>query len=154
MKGTLGKHWKVSEKGRVNMSKAKTGNNHPMFQKKHSKKTKEKISNSLKGRKRSEEVKKKIRISSFEYVKKICDINFPRIGHNETQILDKLEQEFEYKILRQYKCEGYFIDGYIEEINIAIEVDERPKTRDKDIEREKIIKKKLNCKFIRINDFD
>ena len=98
--------------------------------------------------------KKKLRISAFEYAKKICGIICPRIGRNEKQILDKLEQEMNCKIIRQYKVEGYFVDGYIPELNLVIEIDEIPKIRDKDIERQKIIEKKLNCKFIRINDYD
>ncbi len=107
-----------------------------------------------KGKKMSDKQKRKIRISAFEYVKKIHNILWPCIGKNEKRILDKLEQELDVKIIRQYKCEGYFVDGYIEEINVVIEVDERPKIKDKDIERERIIKNKLNCKFVRINDFD
>ena len=102
----------------------------------------------------SEETKEKMRRSTFEYVKKVCDIICPRIGHNEKKILDKLEQELHYKILRQYEVEGYFLDGYIQELNLAIEVDERPKTRERDLERQKIIENKLNCKFMRINDYD
>ncbi len=101
-----------------------------------------------------EEIKKKIRTSTFEYIKKKRDILWPCIGHNEKEILDKLEQEIGFKIIRQYECEGYFIDGYIPEINIAIEVDERPKNKPKDIEREKEIKQKLNCKFLRIRDYE
>jgi len=129
----------------------------------HSTETKKKISLKLKGKPvwnkglkniYSKKTKKKMRISAFKYIMKTKDILWPRIGHNEKQILDKLEKELNIKILRQYKCEGYFIDGYIKEINVAIEIDEIPKIKEKDIDREKIIKNKLNCKFMRINDFD
>lgn len=140
----------------------------------HSKKTKEKMKlaklgiklteehkNKLKknhkgmlGKIHSEETKKKIRISTFEYVKRIRDILYPCIGHNEKQILDTFEKELNIKIIRQYKCEGYFIDGYIPEYNIAIEIDERPKDTPKDIERQKIIEQKLNYKFMRVKDYD
>jgi len=115
---------------------------------------KKKISNGHKGINHSENTKKKMRISAFEYAKRICGIICPRIGHNEKKILDKLELELGYKIVRQYKIEGYFIDGYIPELNIAIEVDEIPKDKERDIERQKIIENKLGCKFIRINDYD
>ncbi len=112
----------------------------------------------FKGRNHSEETKKviskKLRIASFNYVKKMRDILYPCIGHNEKKILDKLEKEIGYKIERQFKCEGYFIDGYIEELKLAIEVDEIPKNKEKDIEREKIIKDNLGCKFLRIKDYD
>ncbi len=78
-------------------------------------------------------------------------ILYPCIGHNEKQILDNLEKEISFRILRQYKIKGFFIDGYIPELNIAIEIDERPKNKEKDIERQKIIEDELNCNFLRIN---
>ena len=112
----------------------------------------------FKGRHHSEETKKimskKLRIASFNYVKKMRDILYPCIGHNEKKILDKLEKEIGYKIERQFKCEGYFIDGYIPKLKLAIEVDEIPKNREKDIKREKIIKNNLKCNFLRIKDYD
>ena len=115
-------------------------------------------SSAFKGRHHSEETKKviskKLRIASFNYVKKMRDILYPCIGHNEKKILDKLEKKIGYKIKRQFKCEGYFIDGYIEKLRLAIEVDEIPKNREKDIEREKIIKEKLGCSFLRVKDYD
>lgn len=149
-----------SKKQKENMSKSWDYNKH------FTKETKEKISNKMKerikngwihpkkGKHLSNKIKTKMRISAFNYVKNRCSILFPCIGHNEKQILDKLENKLNYKILRQYKCEGYFIDGYIPELNIVIEIDEKPKIKEKDIEREGIIKQKLNCKFVRIKDYD
>lgn len=107
-----------------------------------------------KGKHLSEETKRKMRISAFNYIKNMCGNAFPKIGHNEKKILDELEQKLNHKILRQFEVEGYFIDGYIPELNIAIEVDEIPKVQERDIKRQKLIETKLNCKFIRINDFD
>jgi very-short-patch-repair endonuclease len=109
---------------------------------------------SHKGYKHSEETKLKLKLATIKYIKEVCNYLHPMIGHNEKQILDKLEQELNYKILRQYEVEGYFIDGYIEELNLAIEVDEKPKNKERDIERQKIIENKLNCKFMRIKDYD
>jgi len=106
------------------------------------------------GVKVSDETKKKLRESSFNYVKKMRDILYPCIGHNEKKILDNLERELNIKIIRQYKVEGYFVDGYCEGLNIVFEVDEIPKIREKDVERQKIIENKLGCKFVRINDYD
>jgi hypothetical protein len=110
----------------------------------------EKIRQANLGRKYSEETKMKMRISAF----KTCGVIYPKIGHNEKNILDKLEIELGCRIIRQFEVEGYFIDGYIPEISLAIEIDERPKNKERDIERQKIIENKLNCKFMRINDFD
>lgn len=150
----LHKGKKLSEEHKRSLSK-----NHRGYQ---SKNTKIKISENSKinpnyGMRRkhhSNEVKEKLRISSFNYIRKRCNFLFPNIGHNEKEILDKLEIEFGYRILRQYEVDGYFIDGYILELNLAIEVDEHPKNKEKDIQRQKFIENKLNCKFIRINDFD
>lgn len=107
-----------------------------------------------KGKKLNNQIREKMRISAFNYVKNRCDILFPCVGHNEKQILDDLEKEIGFNILRQYSVEGYFIDGYIPELNIAIEIDERLKDKGNDIERQKIIESKLGCRFIRINDFE
>lgn len=114
----------------------------------------EKIRKKLIGHKYSNESKEKMRKARFDYIKRVCGIVCPNIGHNEKQILDRLEVEIGYKILRQYEVEGFFLDGYIEELNLAIEVDERPKNKERDIERQKIIENKLNCKFMRIKDYD
>lgn len=100
------------------------------------------------------EIKRKMRISALKYIKEICGDICPHIGHNEKNLLNELEKLFDYKIIRQHECEGYFLDGYISEINLAIEIDEKPKDKEKDIERQKIIEDKLNCKFLRINDFN
>lgn len=52
---------------------------------------------------------------------------------------------------RQFICGNYFIDFYIEELNIAIEYDEEQHKYSQayDIERQKYISDKLNCDFIR-----
>ncbi len=132
---------------------------------KFSLKTKIKMSESLKknparywlGKKRplfSEKTRMKMRESRFEYIKKTYNFLYPVIGHNEKQIFNNLEQRLNLKIIRQFKVCGYFIDGYIPKLKLAIEIDERLKNKDKDIERQKIIEKELNCKFIRINDYN
>lgn len=77
----------------------------------------------------------------------------PNLGLQEKQILDFIEEDLFFnriKIIRQYPVSGYFVDGYIKELNLVVEVDEKPKVRIKDIEREEFIKNKLNCQFMRI----
>jgi hypothetical protein len=105
------------------------------------------------GHRVSEETKVKIRIAIFERVKKNVGLPFPLLGRNEKEILDKLEQEMNYKILRQFKVMGYFLDGYIPELKLAIEVDERPKDKERDTKRQKRIEEELGCTFRRINDY-
>ena len=107
-----------------------------------------------KGYKHSEETKKKMRLAAIRYIKEVRGFVHPRIGRHEKQILDELEIKLGYRIIRQYQVGGYFLDGYIPEINLAIEVDERPKTKKKDIEREEFIKQKLGCQFLRIKDYE
>lgn len=100
------------------------------------------------------EVKKKIRLFMINYVRENCGNILPVIGKNEKQILDKLEIQYGYKILRQYEIEGYFLDGYILELNLAIEIDEdfHENQKERDIQRQATIEKALNCTFLRIKD--
>lgn len=141
---------KMREKKKLNPTNFWLGKHRSPF----SKETKRKMSESQIGRKVKSKTRHKLRLSRIKYLKNICNFIYPRIGHNEKKILDKLEYTFNHKIIRQYKVEGYFVDGYIPEWNIVIEVDERPKNKEKDIERQKIIEEKLKCKFIRIKDYD
>ena len=106
-----------------------------------------------KGKRFSNETKSKMRKSAIEYIKKTHGDIHPRVGKNEKTILDKLEKKIGYKIDRKFTIDGYFPDGYIHELNLIIEVDERPKTKQKDIEREQIIRKVLDCNFLRIKDY-
>ena len=170
---------KQYKNGRINWQK-KLGNNHPKviaYKKKVSKraieihtgrecseKTRKRISISNTGRKNSkpfsDETKRKMRVSAINYIKKNCKGFKPRIGKNEKRILDELEQELNYKIIRQYyiKNIGYFVDGYISELNLVIEIYENHhyminnRLKKKELKREKEIKGKLNCKFMRIKD--
>ena len=49
----------------------------------------------------------------------------PRIGKHERQCLNELQNYSKYQIIRNVKLIGYFPDGYIEELNLIIEFDER-----------------------------
>lgn len=107
------------------------------------------LSNAMTKEINREKVRKKI----LEYIK-----NNPKgkimIGKNEKYILDKIENIYNIKIVRGYEISGYVVDGYCEDLNIVFEIDEEYHRyqKDKDLKRERIIKDKLNCKFIRIND--
>ena len=58
-----------------------------------------------------------------------------------------------YEIKEEYYIDGYYLDWYIPELNLAIEFDEKyhenPKQKQKDTERENHITSKLGCKFLR-----
>ena len=81
-----------------------------------------------------------------------------KIGKNETQLLNKIEELSKYKILRQHPVSGYSVDGYISQLNLVIEIDEKHhydidgNLKIDDIKRQKNIENKLKCKFIRIKD--
>ena len=126
-------------------------------------KTRKKMSKSRIGKKHTEKSKRKMRLSMIRYLEKQYNDGFPMIpaiGKNETLILNMIEEIYKYKIKRQYHIKplGYFVDGYIEELNLVIEIDEwrhfdfNGKLKEKDLKRQKEIEKELNCKFLRIKD--
>jgi len=133
--GNLNK--KVSKTTRILMSKAKLGDKNPA---------------------KRPEVRRKLRIIRIKQIE-LCIFNglplAPCIGKKETKILNDLENKYKKKIIRQYFVNGYFLDGYIPELNIAFEVDEKHHFRKGvlskyDIRRQQEIESELNCKFIRV----
>lgn len=70
----------------------------------------------------------------------------------EEASLKTIEQILGVKLIRQYRCLNYFIDGYDLVNNIAYEVDEAYHTSNNraDTQRELEITKVLNCTFVRI----
>ena len=81
-----------------------------------------------------------------------------RIGKNETKLLDEYQSKSGYTVHRQYHVDGFYLDGYIKELNLPIEVDEHHhyianRLNIVDIIRENKIKNILKCKdFLRIKD--
>lgn len=61
--------------------------------------------------------------------------------------------ELGIEIVEQYNVDGYRIDFYIPQFNLAVEYDEQQHfittNHEKDLERQKCIEDKLGCKFIR-----
>ncbi len=92
------------------------------------------------------------------YAKSMKDKNLPivpTVGKNEVHILNILEECFyPFSIIKQYRVEGYFLDGYCPAFNLAIEIDEPQHKsvvqRESDKLREEEIKNELNCTFLRI----
>lgn len=107
-----------------------------------------------KGKSHSSKHKEKIRLGLIKYREKVHGGCFPNIGKNEKYILDELESILGYKIQRQYLVCGYFLDGYITELNLAIEVDEKfhDEQKEKDMVRQNEIQEELSCDFVRIKD--
>jgi very-short-patch-repair endonuclease len=102
-----------------------------------------------------DDVKEKIRKNNL---KRWIELGSVKIGKNETQLLNYMEEIIGYKILRQHSVSGYSVDGYIKELNLVIEIDEKHhydmdgNLKDKDIKRQNKIEEKLCCKFLRIKD--
>lgn len=135
---------------------------HPMFGKKHSEETKQKMrenrpdsngkNNGFYGKHHSEETKTKFRINSLNAI--IETGRFLRIGNNEIQLLDKQEVIDNCIINRNFTVIGYKPDGYCFETNTIYEVYEpgHKRCKNKDIVRQKRIQEHLKCKFVIIYD--
>lgn len=88
---------------------------------------------------------------------KINYVDFKKILSPELTIFKSIQlylvkTNIEYKF--QKKCGKYFIDCYIYDYNIAIEIDEfghRSYNKEKEIKREKFIIKELDCIILRCN---
>ncbi len=143
-----------SEEHKKKLSESHKGYIHPMNQRikisEGMKKRWKDINSKLHSFERSEKLRT-ARLKQFEVNGK-CQ----NIGKNEKEILDNLEVLFGHKIKRQHFIKGYSLDGYIPLLNIAIEIDEKNhrsmRSMIHDDKKEKIIKKELNCLFIRIKD--
>ena len=159
---------KLSDIHKQKLSDVKKGKSSHMLNKKHTPETIIKMKKSLKGKipwnkglkgvkKTSEKTKEKLRTSMIKHIEN-TKLNgqrmTPAIGKNETRILNILEENIGYKILRQHRVAGYFLDGYCPILNLAIEVDEKfhEKHKEKDLRRENIITDRLGCQFLRIMD--
>jgi very-short-patch-repair endonuclease len=82
----------------------------------------------------------------------------PRIGKKEKEFLNEIQKICKYEILRQEKIHGFFVDGYIKELNIVIEFYEswhnNKKNIKKDEYREAYLKKKINCDLFIVRERD
>ena len=76
----------------------------------------------------------------------------------EQSVLNKLLKIFaKEEILLQHFVLGYKIDAYFIEYKLAVEIDEHnheQRDNEKELMRENAIKRKLGCKFVRINPDD
>ena len=77
-----------------------------------------------------------------------------RVPHRlrEESSLKTIEQMLGVTLIRQYRVLNYRIDGYDAENNVAYEIDEEGHkySKEKDMNREEIIKSILGCTFTRI----
>lgn len=150
-----------SDNPEINIKKSieMSGVNNPYYGRKHNNIIREKIRKGIS----NIPLEKRMELNRISRINTIKQLEWqynnglpihPSIGKKEKETLDKLEKLYNIKIIRQYKVSGYFIDGYIPELNIALEYDEKFHNHklEKDIIRQNFIEKELNCKFIRIKE--
>lgn len=116
------------------------------------------------GRTHTNHTKRKQRISTLKYLNSVNGQTIPRYNINSIPLIENKAKELgitdiqhaenggEYYI----KELGYFVDGYSEERNIVIEVDEphhfdsNDELKQDDINRQTEIENLLGCEFVRI----
>jgi len=150
---------KPTEQQKEHLRNLFSGPNHPQYGKHQSIERREKISNKIKGIKRSEETKQMLREIR---AKQIIDMGGgPMYNPKACEYLDKLNTKNGWKLQHalnggEYSFLGYFVDGYDKEKNIVVEYDEPKhqyqKWKIKDIERQKRILEYLKCQFYRYDE--
>lgn len=100
--------------------------------------------------------RKKIPQNFTEWLHMLLGVPFTNIKFlcSETDTIESIRTSINTESIRQYSIERYRVDLYIPEYNLVVECDEnnhRGRDKDYENEREKYIKYKLNCHFIRYN---
>ena len=107
----------------------------------------------------SNETKRKLRIASINYRKRVGIAAYPNFNQDACKMIDDYGKENGYNFQHamnggEYHIKelGYFVDGYDKEKNAVLEIDEKHHNRqiNKDAIRQAEIQEFLNCEFIRI----
>lgn len=146
-----------SEEHKKKLSEVRKGKSTWNKGKKMSSEWKQRVSKNFLGKTHTSEYKKKMRLYAIERIEKQVlngEPLTPSVGNAEINFLNNVENILNLKIHRQFSISGYFIDGYIPELNLAFEFDEIRNDTDykKDLQRQKEIQKELNCAFFRVTD--
>lgn len=123
------------------------------------------LQGSFKGHKHTERTKRKLRNITINQIKKLGPVrcNYSKKG---CKLMNELNIQNNWNLQHaenggEFYVDGYWLDGYDKNLNIAFEYDE-PKhyldvlnniQSDKDIERQTNIIKALNCEFWRYNEY-
>ena len=115
------------------------------------------------GKPHLESTKRKMRLSTLDYIKSMKGQVIPRYNKSSIKVLEEYAEKNNLRLMHAenggeffIKELGYFVDGYDPINNVVVEFDERyhfdsnGELKQKDRERESKIKKLLNCTFIRI----
>ena len=108
--------------------------------------------------------KEKLRLARIKQIKNNGGINFPNFNKKACEYFNKLNEENGWQLQHalnggEVQVGGYFLDSYDEKRNIVIEFDELKHRNDKrqikrDIEKQKYVIEKLNCKFYRYLEYE
>ncbi len=115
------------------------------------------------GKPHTELTKRKMRLSTLDYIKTLKGQVVPRYNKTSITVLENYAKKHNLRLMHAenggeffIKELGYFVDGYDPINNVVVEFDERHhftldgKLKQRDVERETEIKKLLKCEFIRI----
>ena len=92
---------------------------------------------------------------AIEFRSKLGFTQYDKTLKKESSVLRSIMETFEGENMEtQYSVLSYKVDLYFHDYNLAIEIDEKEhnhRNQDYEKQREELIKKELNCVFIRIN---
>jgi len=170
-------HWKNKKHTEETKNKISNSNKGKKYNKsrlgiKESNKTKNKKSVALKGRiagfinkKHSKETKLKMRLKRIDDLNKKFPNGWttPNYNKDACKLFETINNEMGWdgqhaERRSEYIVLGYFLDFYEPTLNLVIEYDEKthekPKQKLRDIEKQELVTKHLNCKFFRIKEGD
>lgn len=123
------------------------------------------LQGSFTGRKHSSETKRKLRILAIEHIEELGPVKC-NYSKNGCKLMNELNIQNNWHLQHaenggEFYIDGYWLDGYDKELNIAFEYDEPRHYKDvmnnilsdKDVERQNNIINALQCKFYRYNQY-
>lgn len=160
-----------SDETKRKQSEAKKGKKNPNYGKTHIEEIRKTMgrdvsgmNNPMYGKTASEETKQKQRVAAIARIERIAGQISPNYNPEACRIIEEYGKQHGYNFQHaenggEYRVIGYFVDGYDEEQNVVIEIDEsrhftNGKLKKKDVQRQKEITNHLECKFIRIKAED
>lgn len=117
----------------------------------------------FKGKKHSLETKLKMRLKRIEDLDKKFPNGWTSPNYNKKAcvLFEKINSELNWngqhaERVREFRILGYFLDYYEPTLNVVIEYDEKnhekPKQKQRDLEKQILVTQELNCKFYRIKE--
>ena len=153
----------LSDETKQKRSESHMGKHSYWSNKIRSEETKKKIGNYRKGKTWSDDVRKKIRLTTLKNIIDRCGQIYPNYNSLAIPIILQKAKELDIDDLQHaenggefhIKELGYWVDGYSPSKNVVIEYYEKAheRTKERDMRRKKEIIKKLDCKFIEVKEY-